>query len=184
MKKLIQVLVPKPTKKLIPKFIYKLVLLLCLCFVSGAYASTAINQAKPRIIALSPHIVEMLYSIGAGDQIIATSEFSDYPDAAKKIPRIGNYLRIQIERIVELNPDYIIAWQGGSPSDDLARLKKLGFNIIYSDPKNFTDIASDLQTFGKISGHSKTANKLANAFLQRLEKIKTKYQNKALINAC
>jgi len=141
------------------------------------------TKTAPRIIALSPHIVEMLYSIDAGDQIIATTEFSDYPLAAKKIPRIGNYLRLQIERIVELKPDYIIAWQGGSPNDDLARLKKLGFNIIYSGPKNFTDIARDLQIFGKISGHQQTADKLALAFLKRLENIKTKYQHKPLISA-
>jgi len=169
--------------KLVPTLAKKLILLLCMCFISSAYASTTINQPKPRIIALSPHIVEMLYSIGAGKQIIATTDFSDYPDAAKKIPRIGNYLRLQIERIVELNPDYIIAWQGGSPSDDLARLKQLGFNIIYSAPKNFTDIANDLTLLGKISGHQKSANKLASTFLKRLAKIKNGYKSKILIPA-
>ena len=151
--------------------------------ISTSYASTTTNSAKPRIISLSPHITEMLYSIGAGKQIIATTEFSDYPITAKSIPHIGNYLRLQIERIIELDPDYIIAWQGGSPSDDLARLKNLGFNILYSAPKKFTDIASDLITFGKISGHQNKANLLATSFLTRLKTIKNNYKNKTLINA-
>jgi vitamin B12 transport system substrate-binding protein len=141
------------------------------------------KHTKPSIIALSPHLVEMLYSIGAGEQIIATTEFSDYPEAAKNIPRIGNYLRLQIERIIELQPDIIIAWRNGSPSDDLARLKKLGFNIIYSEPKTFVDIASDIKRLGKLSGHEKNANLLAEQFLTRLRNIVNRYKNKPLLSA-
>ncbi len=153
------------------------------CLSQQVCAHTQTTILKPSIISLSPHITEMLYSIGAGKQIIATTEFSDYPVAAKNIPRIGNYLHLQIERIIELKPDYIIAWQGGSPADDLDRLKKLGFNIIYSAPKKFTDIANDLITFGKISGHQNIANQLAAKFLTRLKGIKAQYKNKPSINA-
>ena len=51
------------------------------------------DKSKPTIIALAPHIVEMLYDVGAGEQIIGTTSFADYPEQAKKIPRIGNYVR-------------------------------------------------------------------------------------------
>ena len=57
-----------------------------------------VNAKKPTIIALAPHIVEMLYDIGAGDQIIGTTDFADYPEQAKAIPRIGNYAKLQIEK--------------------------------------------------------------------------------------
>ena len=144
--------------------------------------NAAPKTLTPRLISLSPHITEMLFSIGAGKQIIATSEYSDYPKAATKIPRVGNYLSLQIERIIALNPDYIIAWRGGSPAKDLARLQKLGFTIIYSAPKTFSDIANDLITFGKISGHQQQATKLANRFLARLHNIKKLYQDKKNIN--
>jgi len=136
-----------------------------------------------RIIALSPHIVEMLYTIGAGEQIVATVEHADYPNAAKKIPRIGNYLRLQIERIVELKPDLIIAWQNGSPHDDLQKLQQLGFSISYSDPKTLTDIASDLKKLGKLTAHSQQANQLANNFLKELANIKKRYANKSKVTA-
>jgi len=150
---------------------------------SSTAKSTAKKTSAARIISLSPHITEMLFSIGAGKQIVATSEYSDYPQAAKKIPRVGNYLSLQIERIIALNPDYIIAWRGGSPAKDLARLQKLGFTIVYSAPQTFSDIASDLLTFGKISGHQQQAAKLAKSFLTRLSNIKNAYQNKKNINA-
>lgn len=133
-------------------------------------------QDKPKIIALAPHIVEMLFDIGAGEQIIAAVEHSDYPQSAKSIPRIGNSLRIQLERVIELDPDLIIAWKSGNPSDDLARLKQLGFNIVYSQPNTFEDVAKEIRLFGKLSGHAGSANTVADTFLEDLSRIKQTYQ--------
>ena len=139
------------------------------------------HQHKPTIIALSPHIVEMLFDIGAGDQIIGTTDFSDYPEQAKKIPRVGNYIRIQLERVIALQPDIVIAWKTGSPSDDLARLKQLGFNVVYSNPQHFEDIAKELRYFGQLTGHVKQANLVADKFVHDLTEIKTTYKNKKKI---
>ena len=137
-----------------------------------------VNAKKPTIIALAPHIVEMLYDIGAGDQIIGTTDFADYPEQAKAIPRIGNYAKLQIEKVIALQPDIILAWQSGNPSDDLARLKQLGFNITYSEPKTFEDIADEIRLFGKLSDNAQQAQTLANEFLIRLAKIKKNNENK------
>lgn len=136
------------------------------------------NNDKPRIIALAPHIVEMLFDIGAGEQIIATTEHADYPESAKTIPRIGSSLRIQLERVIELQPDLIIAWKSGNPSDDLARIKQLGFNVVYSQPYTFEDVAKELRLFGKLSGHAEQAEKVAQKFLTDLSVIKNRYQTK------
>jgi len=140
-------------------------------------------QAKPSIIALSPHIVEMLYDIGAGTQIIGTTEYSDYPIAAKGIPRIGNYLGIQIERVIELKPDLIIAWKSGSPSSDLAKLKQLGFTIVYSQPNSFEDLAKEMVKFGELTGNAVQGKAQADNFLLQLKQIKNKYKNTPLITA-
>ena len=141
----------------------------------------ASDKSKPTIIALAPHIVEMLYDVGAGEQIIGTTSFADYPEQAKKIPRIGNYVRLQLERVIELQPDLIIAWKSGNPSDDLARLEQLGFNIIYSQPHSFEDIASEVRRFAKITGHTAQGEKVATKFEQALVKIKQQYQDKTEI---
>jgi vitamin B12 transport system substrate-binding protein len=160
-----------------------LALISLIVFSVALSPAMATMNTKPRIVALSPHIVEMLYAIGAGEQIVATVDSADYPLAAKAIPRIGNYLRLQLERIIELKPDLIIAWRSGSPSDDLQRLQQLGFKIIYSDPKTFTDIALELKTLGKLTAHRQLANKLANNFLKQLFAIKQRYANKNKIVA-
>lgn len=140
------------------------------------------NTPQPRIIALSPHIVEMLFTIGAGQQIIATTDHTDYPAAAAKIPKIGTSSRIQLERVIELQPDLIIAWESGNPSDELARIKQLGFKVIYSQPDTFEDVAKELRLFGQLTDHSEKAEKIADKFLVDLSNIKQQFANKSAIN--
>ena len=153
-----------------------------LLIASPAYAEIKSKEEnKPSIIALAPHIVEMLYDVGAGAQIIGTTSFADYPEQAKKIPRIGNYVRLQLERVIELQPDLIIAWKSGNPSDDLGRLEQLGFNIIYSQPHTFEDIASEIRSFAKLTGHTEQGEKVALSFEKELKDIKKSYQNKSSI---
>ena len=136
---------------------------------------------KPTILALSPHVVEMLFAIGAGDQIIATTDHSDYPEAAKSIPSIGNYAKLQIERVIELQPDLIIAWKTGNPADDLQRLQKLGFKLVYSDPKSLLDVAKEIQHFGNLTGNQAQGNEVAGKYIKRLKAITEKYKNTAPI---
>ena len=165
-------------------------LLLTLLFISNsAYAlpnkevnkELNIEESKPTIIALAPHIVEMLYDVGAGGQIIGTTAFADYPEQAKAIPRIGNYVRLQLERVIELQPDLIIAWRSGNPSDDLARLEQLGFNVVYSQPHTFADIAKEIRSFAKLTGHSEQGEQVAHKFEQELAQITKAYQDKTKI---
>lgn len=154
---------------------------LILMFFLSSSIQAGESQDKPKIIALAPHIVEMLFDIGAGEQIIAAVEHSDYPKSAKNIPRIGNSLRIQLERVIELNPDLIIAWKSGNPSDDLARLKQLGFTIVYSQPNTFEDVAKEIRLLGELSGHTESANTVADTFLEDLARIKQAYQGSQAI---
>ncbi len=82
-----------------------------------------VAQAGPamRIVSLAPNITELLYSVGAGDRLIAAVEYSDYPLAAKKLPRVGDAFRVDYERVLELKPDLIITWKDGSPPVDCRR---------------------------------------------------------------
>jgi vitamin B12 transport system substrate-binding protein len=138
---------------------------------------------KQRIIALAPHIVESLYAIGAGEQIIGTTAHADYPKAAENILRVGNYARLQIEKIIQLKPDVIIAWKTGNPMDDLARLEKYQFKVVYSHPQTLEDVANELIMLGKITGREAVANSVAKKYLLNLQKIKQKYatQNKVRV---
>ena len=141
-------------------------------------------QGKPpakRIIALSPHGVEMLFAIGAGSSIIATTDYADYPAAAKNIPSIGGYYGIQIERVIELNPDLILVWQSGNKMEDINQLRDLGFNLFNSDPKRLVDVATDLEQLGKLTGHFVKAKQVADDYRQQLAEIKQQNQAKPVV---
>jgi vitamin B12 transport system substrate-binding protein len=140
------------------------------------------KQSYQRIIALAPHIVEMLFELGVGDKIIGTTAHSDYPAAANKIPRIGNYARLKIEDILASDPDLIIAWRTGNPSDDLARLEQLGLNVVYSDPQSLADVAKELRYFGQLTNVSGQAELQAKKYESNLLAIKNTYQNRAPIS--
>lgn len=161
---------------MIKKFLLALILLTP---VHDAFSVQTTYKSKLRIIALAPHIVESLYAIGAGDQIIGTTAHADFPEQAKSIEQVGNYARLQIERILQLQPDVIIAWKSGNPSEDLERLEQYNLPIYYSKPKRLEDVADELLMLGTITGKEKTAKQLAEAYLGRLAQLKQKYSQAA-----
>ncbi|MCS6193543.1 cobalamin-binding protein [Shewanella baltica] len=147
---------------------------LCLLVPHGVLADPA-----KRIIALSPHAVEMLYAIGAGDAIVAATDYADYPEAAKKIPRIGGYYGIQMERVMELNPDLIVVWDTGNKAEDINQLRTLGFNLYGSDPKTLEGVAKELEELGKLTGHVEEASKAATAYRAELIRLRTDNASKS-----
>ncbi len=151
----------------------KLILLTALILPFHLFAQdTETDKQIKKIIALSPHTVEMLYAIGAGDLIAATVEHADFPKEAKSIPRIGGYYGIQIERVIELNPDLILVWGEGNKQQDISRLKQLGFPIFSSAPKTLEAVADDLIAIGELIGHQVQAKQEADAYLTKLAKLR------------
>ena len=128
-----------------------------------------------RIVALAPHVAEMLYAAGAGERIVGTVDYSDYPPAAKKLPRIGSYDRFDLEAIAALRPDLVIAWETGNPAAQVARLKALGLTVYTTQPNRLDDIPGQLERLGRLAGTSSTADAAAQAFRQRLEQLRTTY---------
>jgi len=144
-------------------------------------AQKSATDYPKRIIALSPHAVELLYAIGAGDNIVATISHADYPEAAKKIEIIGDYRGITIEKLISLKPDLVITWPSGNKMNQVQQIEKLGFNVIASDPITLDDIASDLRALGKLTGHSEQAEIVAQKFEKELALLTKQYQDRAPI---
>ncbi len=153
-----------------------------LASASASASDSASDSAPPkRIIALAPHIVENLFEIGAGDLIVGASSYADYPEQAKLIKEVGNHARLNIEEIMALQPDLIIAWQTGTPSDDLETLKKQGIRVAYSNPKTLQGLADTFEHLGQLTGREEQANKVAQGYRARLNSIADQYQDKAPI---
>ncbi len=176
-----------------PNFIIALILhlslILNLFFINTAKADevsvkddkgniVTLNQPAKRIISLAPHITESLFAAGAGDKIIAAVSYSDYPEVAKKIPRVGGYTSVDLERIVSLKPDLIIAWASGNNFKQIKKLKDFGLKVFMSEPSTPLDIANTIQRFGVLAGTDKIADKATNEFRQHYRLLKERFSNK------
>lgn len=129
-----------------------------------------------RIVTLSPHLTELVYAAGAGDRLVATVEYSEYPAAALEIPRIGDAFRLDIERIVSLHPDLVIAWDSGNPRPAMAQLRSLGVSVWAVEIRIPGEIADTLEHIGTATGLGQTANLRAEGFRQRLDDLSRQYQ--------
>ena len=148
-------------------------ILLCTIYPSVVLAQDA---TVSRIIALSPHSVEMLFLLGVGDKIVGTTEFADYPEAAKSIPRIGGHMGVQLDRVLELSPDLVIIWESGNQTKDIERIASFGIPIYISQTKRLEDIPKELQTLGKRVGRTARGEELAHQYVTRLEALRARYR--------
>lgn len=135
-----------------------------------------------KIVSLMPHATELLFEVGAGKSIVGAVQYSDYPEEAKAIPRVGGYSALNIEAIIALQPELLIAWPEGNRNRELDRLKALGLPIFVSNPTDFSDIANALLAYGKITGNNALAEKAHQAFNNKLNVLRNNYSDKKKVS--
>lgn len=128
-----------------------------------------------RIVSLAPHVTEMLFAAGAGGYIVGTTDYSDYPAAAKSIPRIGGYSRIDLEAVAALKPDVVVGWESGNAAAAVAKLRGLGIKVYLTQPNRIEDIAGSLERIGRLAGTEKEAAAAAAGFRERLTQLLGRY---------
>lgn len=127
-----------------------LLLLLC-CQVPAAWAGE-------RILALAPHICEMLAAIGAGDEVVGISQYCDYPESLQHKPVIANYGRLFTEAALRLDPSMIVTFNPALTG--LADLEQRGSRIVESHPQTVGDIFADMERLGRLTGHAGQAEQV------------------------
>lgn len=132
-----------------------------------------------RIISLAPHITENLFAVGAEERIVGTVNFSDHPEAAREIPRVGSYKQLDLESIIALEPDLIIAWEAGNVRSQLERLEAMGHTLYYSDPRDIRQLVRGLETLGRLAGHPERARRTARELQQTLEGLRDRYAGRS-----
>ena len=140
-----------------------------------------LKSPAKRIITLAPHAAESLFAAGAGDKLVGTVDYSDFPPDAKKIQRIGGYSRLDLEAIAALKPDLVIAWQTGNQTGQIDKIKALGLTVFVTQPNRIEDVASQLERYGQMAGTESTANAAAADFRKRLNDLRKANENKARI---
>jgi iron complex transport system substrate-binding protein len=139
------------------------------------FASAACHAAQPRIVSLAPNLTELAYAAGAGGTLVGTVEYSDYPDAARALPRVGDAWRVDPERVLALRPDLVLAWPSGTPVDTVARLESLGLRVVSIPTYRLADVATALRTIGKMAGTSAIADESAAAFDARVRELRARH---------
>ncbi len=142
-----------------------------------------LSQPAERIVALAPHIVENLYSAGAGDKIVGAVDFCDYPEAAKKIPRVGAISAFSLEAIVDLKPDLVIVWRSGRGGKALEKLEQLGITSYASDPRTLVDIPRSIRDYGALTGHGAIAAAAAAGFEAHYNRLLSQHRAAQPISA-
>ena len=144
--------------------------------------TVTLKAPAKRILSLAPHVTELLYAAGAGDLIVGTVEYSDFPEAAKKIPRVGSHNSLDLERIVALKPDLIVIWLHGNSQKQLDRLLELGIPAFYNEPTKLDHIPRSIETLGTLTGTGSEARAAASAFRTKVETLRTRYANRAPVS--
>ena len=162
-------------------------LIICLLLLTGsgelAVASVQVvddlglrvelESSPERIVSLSPHLTELLFSLGVGEKIVATVEHSDYPPAAQEIPRLGDAFSLSVEAIIDLSPDLILAWSTGGNQRTLAHLRELGYVIYLSEARSLEAIGRAAAQLGALVGKAETGLQLEADYLKQLLVIRT-----------
>ncbi len=124
-----------------------------------------------RIIALAPSITEIIFALGQQDRLKGTTQFSNYPAEAAKLPKVGSYVRLDLERIVALNPDLCIAIKDGNPKGIIDRLQSLNIPVFAVNPRNLESMMQTIQKIGSLLNASQKANTLVKDMRSRIQKV-------------
>ncbi|HGV3503900.1 TPA: vitamin B12 ABC transporter substrate-binding protein BtuF [Providencia stuartii] len=143
--------------------------LLLACFISFS----ALSEPKQRVVSLSPANTELAYAAGLGDNLIAVSAYSDYPEQAKKLEQVSDWQGVNVERIIALKPDLILAWRGGNPQRPLDQLASFGIPIIYFDPQTIDGVIDAVNELSQYSPRPELAQQNISAMRAKL----TPYRN-------
>ncbi len=159
-------------------------LLIFLWLGTCSISSAATKRPSPpfsRIVSLAPHLTELAFAAGAGDRIYGTVEYSDYPEAAKSIPRVGDAFLVDFERILAIAPDAVLAWDTGTPQQTIARLRELGLHVEVFSTQRIQDIVAELRRLGKLAGTERIAQSAAAQFESDMEGLRTQYRDRARV---
>ncbi len=159
----------------------------CLCAAGAAPAADLADDrgrvlplAGPaqRIVTLAPNLTELAFASGAGGKLVGAGAWSDYPEAARGLPTVGDAARLDAERILLLRPDLVLAWRSGNPAAEVARLERLGLPVFVVEPARLGDVPRLLRTIGALAGTQAEAERAAAAFEAEASALRARHASR------
>jgi iron complex transport system substrate-binding protein len=141
--------------------------------------AVTVRAAPLRIVSLSPGGTEMLFAAGAGREVVATVEYSDVPPEAKRVARIGDAVAIDLERLVRIHPDVVVAWPSGGNPAQRAKIARLAIPVYEQQAQRLRDLAPSLRRLGTLAGTEGQAEAAARGIEARLAALERSYAGAA-----
>ncbi|GAC1634340.1 MAG: cobalamin-binding protein [Nevskia sp.] len=139
--------------------------------------------AAERVVTLAPHLAELACAAGGCAKLVGVCARSDYPPDVAALPQIGDAFAVNLEAVLALKPDLVLAWDGGTPPDRVARLRKLGLRVEWVRVNHLDEIGSVLEQVGAWLGTAEAAQVAAQAYRQRLAALRVQHRDDAPIRA-
>lgn len=140
-----------------------------------------LREPAQRIITLAPSLTELVFDLSAGDRVVATVQFSDYPEAAKHIPRIGSSGNLNLEAVLGYHPDLVLAWQSGNNPQQLIAIEQLGIPVYRSEPGKLQAIPTTLIKLGQLLGVQAKADALAQHMRAEIARLQQRYAHRPIL---
>jgi len=141
-----------------------------------ALHTITLTQPAQRIVSLAPHATELLFAAGAEKSIVAVSDYSNYPEAAKNLPSVGNVFAMDTERLLAIKPDLVIIWGTGNAKVLANKLRSQHITVFESEPRNYEMVATSIERLSILAGTEATGKAAAANFRLRLEDLRKKYR--------
>ena len=132
-----------------------------------------VEVAEPltRVVSLAPNLTEISYEVGGGETLVGATRFANVPEAAARLPKVGSYVALDIEKIVSLKPQLCLAIRDGNPKAVVDRLEALGIPVYVFDPQSLEAIVDTVERLGSIYHEEARASALAAGYRQRLARV-------------
>ncbi|NWO05068.1 MAG: cobalamin-binding protein [Alteromonadaceae bacterium] len=133
------------------------------------------EQPAARIAALSPGATELVWAAGAGEKVVAVVDYSDYPPAARQVPKVGSHTRLDMERLLALEPDLVVAWVTGNPKEQVEMLEELGLPVFSIEPRSFESVSTTIEQLATLADTETEGFAEAQRFRQGIDELRTEY---------
>jgi iron complex transport system substrate-binding protein len=147
-------------------------------FVDDSASRHRFATPPQRVATLAPSLTELVFAAGAGDRLVASVQGSNFPEAARRVESVGDYQRIDVERLLRLKPDVVLVWSSGNSQRELAQLVSAGVPVVHLEPRRLPDVPRAIERLGALFGTLQAAQAQATAVREQLAALAREHQHK------
>jgi iron complex transport system substrate-binding protein len=151
--------------------------------IDDAGRTVTLSRPARRVVAIAPSLAEMAFAAGAGSRLVGVARYSALPPGAPSLPEVGDAVSVDLERIVGLRPDLVLAWQSGNRTGDYERLETLGYPVFVAEPRRLGDVARVLRAIGALAGTRPAAEGAAADFEHGIGQLRVRYAKAPRVRA-